>query len=195
VPHAFQLRLLAVIIAISGAAVSAAEFTPFVHQEPAAVASAPSAPARARAISPELAAKLSSSLPFYLARTPLPAAPPAAALAAESIDVPANGIIRLPRLVVQEKRLAPIAERDLLTSRGGSELASKRHPGLKFPGNSIWAEALLEEEFAIERQREMYELLGPAGGRPPIFTGRPPWKLPVHASGPEKGLVVPWERR
>lgn len=173
-PRPFQLPLFALVFELGAAAVSAAEFTPLLRPEPAAPA--PTSPAPSRAISPELAAKMAAAVPFYLARTPTAAPPPATASTAATTvapDTPANGIIRLPRVVVQEKKLPAIPEREILTSRAKAELTLKRYPGLRLPGNSIWVEAFIEEE----------------------LTGRPPWKLPVHFSGPEQGLVVPWERK
>ncbi len=165
---------------------------------------APVAPAaRARVVSSETAERLSAAAPKY---TPPPAKEtpgPAPAAATPVADKPRNTIIRLPAYVVQEQKVPALRERDLLTPQGRVDLALKRHPGLRFGSlgplnNNVWANAMLEEEFGIERQRELWELttMGSPGPRkPPTFTGRPPFSLPIQMSGPWGGLVVPWEKR
>jgi hypothetical protein len=151
-------------------------------------------------ISPELAEKLTAVVPKYVPPSP-PSAKPRLPDAEES-EHPRNAIIRLPRYLVREPKLPVIKERDMLTATGQRDLALRRHPGLRFGSfgglnNDFWAHALLEEEYGIERQKEMWDLLSLLGrnGPPPVFTGRPPFATPVPASGPWKGLVVPWERR
>jgi hypothetical protein len=133
--------------------------------------------------------------------------PPAKATVSPAVEEPhetekpRNGIIRLPRYLVQETKPPTFKERELLTQRGALDLAYKRHPGLRLGSfgpfkNDVWAKALLDEEWGIERSKEMFELLRFAGANPPPeFLGRPAWGLPFAGSGPWAGLVVPWERR
>lgn len=86
-------------------------------------------------------------------------APPATA----STDEPApEGVLRLPRYHVRDRRLPALKERDLLTPEARVELGLKRHPGLRignfFGLNRGIAAAMVEEEFAAERNRELQDL-------------------------------------
>lgn len=183
---------LLVLSVCSAAALVAAEFSP-VLEKPASPA-----PSGARAVSPTVAGLLAVASPKYEApaeavkETPPP-----------EPEKPRNGIIRLPPYKVQEGRLPNFKERDLLTPSGRLDLAYQRHPGLNFGSwgpfnNNAWARAMLGEEFALERMKEMYDLLSllPANQRPPlILLGRPGHEFQGAYSGPEAGLLVPWERR
>lgn len=86
-------------------------------------------------------------------------APPAAAAADEP---PPEGVLRLPRYHVQDRRLPAMKEREMLTPEGRIELGLKRHPGLRignfFGLNRGIAAAMVEEEFAVERARELQDL-------------------------------------
>jgi hypothetical protein len=188
-----------VIAVIAGVSAAFAAETSAVLKDPLPAPSAP--PVARRTLSAGVAEKLAAVAPKYV---PPPAPPPQAEVAPDSreADKPRNGIVRLPSYIVQEEKLPAMKERDMLTPQGRLDLALKRHPGLRVGSfgvfkNDFWAGALLEEELGIERQKEMYSLtsLLPGAGRPPIFTGRPPFATPVAASGPWAGLVVPWERR
>lgn len=77
-------------------------------------------------------------------------------------DKPRNGIIRLPRYQVREKKAPDFKNREMLTPEGKIELAFKRRPGLKigniFGLNRGIAMAMLAEDEAYERRLEMEEL-------------------------------------
>jgi hypothetical protein len=196
-----SVPLFVLAAALLAPVVAAAEFTPRVA-ESAPVSRPAESPALSRPLSPAVAALLTISAPRY---SPPPAAPspsPDVAPDARDTDKPRNGIIRLPSYLVQEEKLPVLKQRDILTPHGRLELALKRHPGLRFGSfgplnNNVWANALLEEEFGIERSAEMASLLGLTPGKhePFVIAGRPPFSIPYAASGPWAGLVVPWERR
>jgi hypothetical protein len=194
----FQVPWSVIAVLAGVSAAFAAETSP-VLKDPAPALSPP--PVALRTISAGVAEKLAAVAPKYVAS---PAPQPASETTpdAREADKPRNGIVRLPSYIVQEEKLPAMKERDMLTPHGRLDLAYKRHPGLRVGSfgifnNNVWADALLEEELGIERQKEMYSLMSllPGAGRPPIFMGRPPFSLPVAASGPSAGLVVPWERR
>jgi hypothetical protein len=97
-----------------------------------------------------------------------PAKVGAEATAAESVeretDVPRNGIIRLPQYDVREDKVPKFRERELLTQKGRADVALRRHPGLRFGPLSFLnvrrGLEMLAEEDAIDRRREMAELIG-----------------------------------
>ena len=92
-------------------------------------------------------------------------------------------------------------ERDLLTPKGKLDLAMERHPGLKLGfgpfNNFFWANAMIDEEFAAERRKEMNDLLAfiPPDKRPPPVSIETPFNIPRPFAGPWGGLVVPWEKK
>ena len=118
-------------------------------------ASAPP-PAR-RAISPELAAKL-SALATLAAQTASPTT--SARVAAPAPQRDSSDAVQLKPYVVQEDRLPEFKERDMLTPKGKLELARRRYPGLVGPLSDAAALRMLEEDFALERRREMADLQG-----------------------------------
>jgi hypothetical protein len=86
------------------------------------------APARPRAISPEVAAQLSANIPKYSPPPPKPAPKPEEELPdMREIDKPKNTIIRLPKYVVQEQKPAVLDERAVHTSTGLADLAVRRY--------------------------------------------------------------------
>ena len=104
------------------------------------------------------------SLPKFVpteARTP--AADASATTEAPEIDRPRNAIIRLPQYDVRDDQAPEFRERELLTDQGRIDLALKRHPGLKIGPlaflNIRRGLEMLEEEQAVERRKEMNELL------------------------------------
>lgn len=123
---------------------------------PAAAAPAETSPATPsqRAISPDLAAKLTASLPKFIPKKPPVETSGQNAPAASLDDLPQNGIIRLPTYEVQEKRLPYHSERDLLTDQGRLALALKRHPGFNFGPLKSWNRRRAVEWLADEQQRE-----------------------------------------
>jgi hypothetical protein len=138
-----------------------------VEEDKPAPASAPAEgkPARPRATSPDMAAKISAAIPKF--------SPPKAADAPKSTeqpdlretDKPRNGIIRLPEYLVQERKAPAFKERELLSPAAKLTLAYKRYPGLHFGSlpflsNNGIARLMLEEDFRLERKAEMEELAG-----------------------------------
>ena len=79
---------------------------------------------RSRPLSPTLTAAITDSLPKYDARSHSEAAQEAEAF---DLPKPKNGIIRLPRVVVEGNRPAVFTERELYTDQGLAQLAVKRY--------------------------------------------------------------------
>lgn len=128
---------------------------------PARSSKAPTGIPAARAISPEMAAKLSA--------VATRAAPPASAAGASSEAARTGGdaatdAVQLEPYVVEEEKLPEFKERHLLTPKGKIDLAHKRHPGLNLGGLPLFndgpALAIIEDEFAKERRKELAELQG-----------------------------------
>lgn len=105
--------------------------TGLIASEPA-TENAPDAP-RARALSPTISAALTEGLPKFN-----PPAKTAAAKSADSDDgvdedlfadlpKPKNGIVRLPRVVVEGNRPPVFSEREIHTDKGLADLAVKRY--------------------------------------------------------------------
>lgn len=134
---------------------------------PPADASAPGTP-RTRAMSPEIAARLSEKMPKFTPSSPPVSAPASPIVQApppeiRDADKPRNTIIRLDPYQVIEAKPPAFKERELLTPKGRLDVALKRYPGLKFGGfwifsNNGVALAMYEEDLAIERRKEMKEL-------------------------------------
>ncbi len=91
--------------------------------------STPAAPRR-RAISPEAAAALAAVTPKY---SPPPATPASAPKAdgeevdMRDIDKPKNTIVRLPKVIVIEKKPAILSERAITTDKGLADIAVRRY--------------------------------------------------------------------
>lgn len=86
------------------------------------------APPRPRAISSELAAQLSASMPKY--QPPPPTPPPKAEEDLpdlREIDKPKNTIVRLPKVVVQGQRPPVFTERNINTKQGLAQIAMRRY--------------------------------------------------------------------
>lgn len=84
-------------------------------------------PARAQALSSDLAAALTAKLPKY---NPPKSATKSAAAADNlfaNLPKPKNGIVRLPRVVVEGNRPPIFSERDIHTAEGLADLAVKRY--------------------------------------------------------------------
>lgn len=104
---------------------------------------------RDRGISDNLASTLAASMPKF--NPPPKPKPEDEDVDAREVDKPKNGIIRLPKYTVQEKRPPVFTQKDLLTSTGRADLALRRHAGLGFGplaflNRPIGAEMLYEEE-------------------------------------------------
>ena len=85
-------------------------------------------PRRTRVISPEAAAALAANAPKFAPPPPPPEKKPEEELPdLRETDKPKNGIIRLPKYVVQERKPAVFTERDINTQKGLAELAKRRY--------------------------------------------------------------------
>lgn len=136
----------------------------FVPKAPSKKASAPrragapsAAPSR-RAISPEMAAKISE-----VAKQAAP--PPKSGETTRSVEAEgASDAVQLEAFVVEEEKYPDFKEREILTRKGKLEEALKRHPGLRLGpiplGNDQVARDMLEDEFRRQRIEEMKELSG-----------------------------------
>ena len=88
---------------------------------------ATTAPKR-RAISPEVAAQLGAVTPKYAPPPPRPAPlPEEEQVDLREIDKPKNGIIRLPKYIVQEPKSPVLTERAINTPKGIAEIAMRRY--------------------------------------------------------------------
>lgn len=97
---------------------------PAVHaQEEKSEAAAP----RARAISPEVASLLAAGMPKYNPPKPVEPKSEEELVDRREIDRPRNQIIRLPDIVVQEKKPPVFRERDIYTRKGLADLAKQRY--------------------------------------------------------------------
>ncbi|MEO6003250.1 MAG: hypothetical protein ABIZ04_10265 [Opitutus sp.] len=74
-----------------------------------------------------------------------------------------DGVVRLPRYEVQERRLPRFKDREILTFSGRVDLYLKRHPGLHFGNlfglNRGIAAAMIAEQDTLDRRHEMDDLL------------------------------------
>jgi hypothetical protein len=84
-----------------------------------------------RSVSAGVAAALSAGAPRYSPPTPAPSPTPEVA-DIKDVDKPKNGIVRLPKYVVNESRPPIFRDRDLFTGDALLDLAMKRHAGLYF---------------------------------------------------------------
>jgi hypothetical protein len=116
---------------------------------------------RERAISPELAAKLSDLATRAAMSTSPSAAKPGAPRdsAGSSSDA-----VQLAPFIVREKKESEIKEWDILTPKGKLDLAYKRHPGLRgiaipFLSNSAVALELIKAEIEQEQKKEMTDMV------------------------------------
>lgn len=123
-------------------------------------------PEHARAVSPETAARLAALAPKFSD----PAKPTAPKTDIEELDKPRNGIIRLPRYIVQEPREHLPSPYQAMTPKAKLELARKLSPGLAigslpFLNNDGVALEILEENMRVARAHEASDLLSLSGGK------------------------------
>lgn len=94
-------------------------------------ASAPaeaSSPTRTRPISGEVAAALAAVSPKYTPAPPKPEPKPESEqVDLREVDKPKNGIVRLPKYIVQEPKPAVFRERDINTQKGLTDIAVRRY--------------------------------------------------------------------
>lgn len=137
----------------------------------------PEKPRRTRAISPEVAAQLAAAAPKFEALPAQPKPEESQARVVEETDIrdtdkPMNGIVRLPRYIVIERRPPMLRERDILTSKGVEDIAMKRYITetdralnaftLPLLGKSreAWASMMYQEDQRLQDMKQMYELAG-----------------------------------
>jgi hypothetical protein len=118
---------------------------------------ASSTPPARRALSPEMAAKLSA---IAMRVAPPTNATLTAGVAATVAPGDSSDTVQLKPYIVREDRAPEFKERDILTPKGKLELARRRYPGLVGPLSDAAALRMLEEDFARERRQEMADLLG-----------------------------------
>jgi hypothetical protein len=165
-------------------------FAALTPEPPATPTAQPAATPRNRPISPEIAAKLSVNAPKFstakvstspakelpdlreidkprnrIIRLPREMVEPRVIPQSEIPLEGSPGVLQLPTYVVRENKIPAFKERELLTPQGKLDLALKRRPGLRigwlpFFSNAGVALAMLEEDFALERKKEMQDLLG-----------------------------------
>lgn len=86
-----------------------------------------------------------------------------AVASSENNESAPDGVVRLPRYDVREHRLPNFKEREILTPTARVDLYLRRHPGLRIGNLFGWnrgiASAMIGEEDAIDRRREMADLL------------------------------------
>lgn len=87
--------------------------------------SAPAAPKRERAISNNLASALAASMPKY--NPPPKPKPEDEDVDLREVDKPRNGIIRLPKYTVRDRKPPVFRERDIYTKGGLADLARRRY--------------------------------------------------------------------
>ena len=85
------------------------------------------APARPRAISPGVAAMLATNMPKFVPQAPKPATADGDVASQYENEQPRNGIIRLPKMIVRERRPIIFSERAIHTRKGLAELAFRRY--------------------------------------------------------------------
>jgi hypothetical protein len=87
-----------------------------------------STPKRTRAISSEVAAALAAAAPKYSPPPPKPEPKPEEEQPdMRDIDKPKNGIVRLPKYIVQEPKPAVFSERAIHTQKGLTDIAMRRY--------------------------------------------------------------------
>jgi hypothetical protein len=110
-------------------ALAASAFAQTAPEADAGRAPAAKAPApHRRAISSETAAQLSALTPKYAPPPPKPAAKPEEEqIDLREVDKPKNGIVRLPKYVVQEPKPLVLTERAVNTQKGLTDIAVRRY--------------------------------------------------------------------
>jgi hypothetical protein len=124
------LKILAAALAIgaSGAVALAQSAPNSVLVNPTPAPKRPEQPTRPRVISPEVAAQLQASAPKYAPPPPKPAPKPEDEMVdARDVDKPRNGIIRLPKYIVQEPKSPLLNERAISTDKGIKDIAVRRY--------------------------------------------------------------------
>jgi len=100
----------------------------------AAASGAADTPPPPRAISSQTAARLTASMPGYIAKKPVAANADDDQADATDAEKPKNDIIRLPDYIVRERPPPVFTQREILTPKALAELEFKKHPGLNLWG-------------------------------------------------------------
>ncbi|QYM80051.1 hypothetical protein K0B96_05375 [Horticoccus luteus] len=122
------VSLFAALAVVPGASLLAQSPVAAPPAEP--VTSGQPAPKRQRAISGDVAAALAASMPKY--NPPPKPKPEEENVDLRDEDKPRNGIIRLPKYVVQQKKPEVFRERDLHTQSELMDIAMQRYAGLSY---------------------------------------------------------------
>ena len=101
-------------------------------QESAPAPATPARPPASKETSTSLMAAISAGLPQYDPPKPTPPPTPVESQDLREIDKPANGIVRLPKYLVQEPKAAILNPADLMTPAAQAALEMKEHPGLSW---------------------------------------------------------------
>ena len=127
-----------------------------------AVTAAPPGTA-SRPFSATTKARLNAGLPSFTSEIKAETEPVEATAADLETEGSTNDIIRLPQYDVQDAKLPKFRSRELLTPNGRADVALRRHPGLRFGPLSVLnvrrGVEMLEEEDAIDRRQEMFDLV------------------------------------
>jgi hypothetical protein len=117
----------------------------------------PARPRRDRAISGDLAAALSSTLPKYDPPKPVEKKPVDESVDLREVDKPKNGIVRLADYIVRETRPPVFRDRELATDKAA--LAMKRNAGLRvgniFGSNDAIALQMYQEQERLDNMAEL----------------------------------------
>jgi hypothetical protein len=124
-----SLRLLAAVASAGAFSASLpAQSAPNPILAPATPAPKVEAAPRHRAISSDVASQLAGAMPKYTPPPPKPAPKPEdEEVDAREIDKPRNGIIRLPKIIVNEPRPPIFTERAVSTEKGIRDIAVRRY--------------------------------------------------------------------
>ncbi len=167
-PRPLRLSLLTVLLALGLASSGHAQSTSAPTTRPAAgttvftdptkttgtpdapVPAEPAKPPHERVMSDEVAATLAVGMPKYNPPKPVVKKPDDEP---REEDKPKNGIVRLEKYIVREKRPAIFKDADITTAAGKADLALKRNAGLH-AGNALG----LNDPIALQMYREQERL-------------------------------------
>lgn len=150
-----RLARLTLLLLLVPPLLTAADAPPAPAATGGADPAAPAPPKRERAISDNLASSLAAGMPKY--NPPPKPKPEDADVDLREVDKPRNGIIRLPKYTVRDRRPPVFRERDLYTSGGLAGLAKQRYltPGYRLL-NGLYIPFLTAspEQYAMARYAE-----------------------------------------
>lgn len=118
----------AALVPLASAQNAPAATSPILAPRSAEEAPAPSTPKRTRPISSEVAAALAAASPKYTPPPPKPEPKPEEEkVDLRDVDKPKNGIVRLPKYIVQEPKPPVFTERAINTRKGLTDIAVRRY--------------------------------------------------------------------